>query len=114
MTRTRKLIFAAGIAAVVSGGGVAIAAAATQQDPDPPTAVEEDDGDADDDAPLDEAARAKAEEAALARVGSGTVTEVESDDGGYEVEVRQADGSEIEVHLDRNFAVVTTQTDTED
>jgi uncharacterized membrane protein YkoI len=113
MTRTRKLIFAAGIAAVVSGGGAAIAAATIQQEPDPPIAVEQDD-DADDDAPLDEAVRAKAEEAALASVGSGSVTEIESDDGGYEVEVRQADGTEIEVQLDRNFAVVTTQTDIED
>ena len=169
MTRTRKLIIAAGIAAVVSGGGVAIATAATQQDPDPPeldrasevareavgdgvvTAVEQDDDggydvevrradgtetdvdldrslqvtrteddgadagdDANDDAPLDEATRAQAAEAALASVASGTVTEVESDDGGYEVEVRQRDGRETEVHLDRDFAVVTTQTDTDD
>lgn len=50
---------------------------------------------------------AKASEAALAATGGGTVLAVESDDGdaGYEVEIRQADGGEAEVELDKNFKV---------
>lgn len=55
-------------------------------------------------------AAAKAAAAALAATGGGTVVEVEHQDGDdrgvYEVEVRRADGSEVEVHLDASFRVV--------
>lgn len=53
--------------------------------------------------------RARAEAAALAHVGSGTVTEFDrSDDRDhvYEVEVTLADGRDVDVELDANFAVV--------
>ena len=52
----------------------------------------------------------KAKSAALAAVGGGTVTEVERADGdgggAFEVEVERADGSQLEVHLDRAYDVV--------
>ena len=50
----------------------------------------------------------KAAEAALASTGGGTVLAVETDDGnaGYEVEIRNTDGSEAEVELDKTFKVV--------
>jgi len=54
---------------------------------------------------------ARASEAALAAVGSGTVTEAErSDDADhvYDVEVTREDGTDVDVDLDAGFAVVAT------
>ncbi|WP_218220532.1 PepSY domain-containing protein [Nesterenkonia sp. Act20] len=74
----------------------------------------DDDDDRDDDRDydrvLDAGARERAEQAALEAVGSGTMTDVEaSDDPGeaYDVEVRLPDGSEVDLALDENFAVVS-------
>jgi hypothetical protein len=57
----------------------------------------------------------KAESAAIAAVGGGTVTGVERDDdgtaGAFEVEVEREDGSQVEVHLDRDLNVVGQETD---
>jgi uncharacterized membrane protein YkoI len=55
----------------------------------------------------------KAKSAALAAVGGGAVTEVERDDGtaAFEVEVRRDDGSQVEVHLDRDLNVVGQEAD---
>jgi len=67
-----------------------------------------------DDRTLTAAERASAEKAALDAAGSGTVTDVEaSDDRGeaYEVEVRQADGTEWTVELDADFGVLDQRTD---
>jgi uncharacterized membrane protein YkoI len=68
-------------------------------------------GDARDDAPLTPAETTSATEAALAETGSGEVVDVDrSDDAGhaFEVEVRLADGREIEVRLDADFGVVSS------
>src|SRR3712207_7505100 len=55
----------------------------------------------------------KAKRAAIAAVGGGTVTEVEREDdgsaGGFEVEVKRDDGSQVEVHLDGDYKVVGQQ-----
>jgi uncharacterized membrane protein YkoI len=58
----------------------------------------------------------KAKSAAIAAVGGGTVTEVERDDDGYgpgvfEVEVTRDDGTQVEVHLDGDYNVVSQQAD---
>ena len=57
----------------------------------------------------------KAKSAAIAAVGGGTVTEVERDDGNgtgvFEVEVKRDDGSQVEVHLDRDLNVVGQEAD---
>jgi hypothetical protein len=58
----------------------------------------------------------KAKSAAIAAVGGGTVTEVERDDDGYgpgvfEVEVTREDGTQVEVHLDGDYNVVSQQAD---
>ena len=77
----------------------------------------DDETEADDEADvrtLTAAERASAEKAAVEAVGSGTVTDVEaSDDRGeaYEVEVRQADGTEWTVELDDAFGVLDQRTD---
>lgn len=54
---------------------------------------------------------ARASEAALAAVGGGTVTEAErSDDAdhAFDVEVTREDGTDVDVDLDADFAVVAT------
>jgi hypothetical protein len=55
----------------------------------------------------------RAEKAAVTHVGGGVVTETETGDGGaaYTVEVRKADGSQVEVQLDADFRVTGTEAD---
>jgi hypothetical protein len=55
-------------------------------------------------------ALASASAAALAAVGGGTVTQTEvgDEESYYEVEVTFADGHQVDVQLDENFALVTT------
>ena len=67
-------------------------------------------GDDSDGPALTDADRAMASSAALAKVGQGTVTEVErADDSGtgYEVEVRLTDGSKVDVALGADFQVLS-------
>jgi hypothetical protein len=45
--------------------------------------------------------------------GNVTGTEVGDEEGYYEVEVTSDDGSQADVHLDRDFNVLTTLTDDE-
>lgn len=72
------------------------------------TGVEGSGGDDANLAPLSAEDRDKAASAALARVGQGSVSEVERENGGsaYEVEVRMNDGSEVEVQLGADFQVL--------
>ena len=57
----------------------------------------------------------KAKSAAIAAVGGGTVTEVEREDGGsaggFEVEVKRDDGTQVEVHVGSDLKVVGQQAD---
>lgn len=66
--------------------------------------------------PITGTALARASEAALAETGGGRVTETEvgDEDAYYEVEVTLPDGREVDVHLDRSFAVVTSTADVDD
>ena len=94
----KLLLIAAAVLAVgaLAAGGAAIAA-----------------GTGDDDKPLSGATLDKATAAALAHTGGGTVTETEVGDDGaaYGVEVRLADGSQVEVSLDENFNVIGQEGD---
>ena len=70
----------------------------------------------DDDAsekPITGTALQQASKAALARVGGGEVTDTEigDEEGCYEVEVTRPDGAQVDVHLDRDFDVLGTETD---
>ena len=66
-----------------------------------------------DDEPLTGETYDRAVAAALAHTGSGEVTETEIGDDGaaYEVEVRLADGSQVEVQLDEGFNVIGDEPD---
>jgi uncharacterized membrane protein YkoI len=67
----------------------------------------------DDDAPLTGETRDRAVAAAVAHVGGGEVTETELGDDGaaYGIEVRRPDGTQVEVNLDRNYTVTSTEVD---
>jgi hypothetical protein len=85
--------------AVLAFGGVAIAGA-TQGD--------------DDEQPLSGQVAEDAKAAALKEAGGGSVTEMERDveDGRtYQVEVKKADGTTVDVDLDASFNVVATDSD---
>jgi len=63
-----------------------------------------------DEKPLTGTTATKVKEAALAKVPGGTVLRVETDAGGiYEAHVRKADGSEVEVKVDKNFEVTAVE-----
>jgi len=54
----------------------------------------------------------KAKSVALEQVnGRVTATEFQDEEGYYEVEVTKDDGSQVDVHLDKNFNVLDTQSD---
>jgi hypothetical protein len=102
----RTLVIAAALAIVVALGGAGIAYA--------------NGGGADSEESLTGPDAHKAESAAIAAVGGGTLTEVERDDGDdgygtsggvYEVEVTRDDGTQVEVHLDGDYDVVGQEAD---
>jgi uncharacterized membrane protein YkoI len=103
----KKLAAIAAVAAVLTlGAGTAVVA---QQG-------EDEGAGRDDDAteqPITGSSLEQAKEAALAHVGGGeaTETEVGDEEGYYEVEVTRADGGQVDVHLDRNFDVLSTEGD---
>ena len=99
----RKILAAAAFAAVVAGGA-GIAAAGGDDSTEGP------------DTPITGAALQKAEAAALQETGGGRVTgtEVGDEESYYEVEVTREDGSQVDVQLDENFAVVGSSADVED
>lgn len=103
--RRRLTLIVAGVAAlaVLALGGAAIAGA-TQ-------------GDDEGEQTLSGPAAERASAAALRATGGGSVTEVERDpEGGrlYEVEVKKADGSTVDVELDSSFKVVGEDRDKDD
>jgi hypothetical protein len=70
-------------------------------------------GGGDDETPLTGTALDKATTAALAQTGGGTVVETEVGDDGaaYDVEIRLADGSVVEINLDESFNVIGQEAD---
>jgi len=99
--RTRNILLAVGAVAILGLGGAAIAGA---------TGGRDDDGS---DQAITGPALKRASAAALAHTGSGRVTETEAGDeeGAYEVEVTMPDGSQVDVHLNRDFTVTGDDAD---
>ena len=98
MDRRKKIVIGATGAIVLAGvaaAGVATAAGAGGDD-SPDVAITGTD-------------LARASEAALAEAGGGEVVDSEVEENGYEVEVNLSDGRQIEVQLDENFAVVSSE-----
>lgn len=98
--RTKIMIAGAAVAAAAVGGtGYAMAGGA---DDDDATEV-----------PISGRDLEKASAAALAHTGEGRIsdTEVGDEESYYEVEVTLEDGSQIDVQLDEDFAVVSDEAD---
>lgn len=96
----RAAVIGTTVAAVVlAGGGIALA-----------SGVADDDGS---DTPITGPALEKASRAALAETGGGRVTgtEVGDEESRYEVEVTLSDGSQVDVQLDEDFAVVGSESE---
>ena len=102
-SKKTKIAVAAG-AAVVLAGGIAGTAFAGSGDDD------------ETDRPIPAADLEQASDAALAETGGGRVTETEVDDeeSKYEVEVTLDDGTQVDVQLDEDFNVVSSENDGKD
>ena len=101
MTRRRKLLITGTVVLALGAGGVGIAQAVG--------------GDSDEQATGPDADRAKA--AAVKAVGGGSAVSVERDDddgGAWEVEVRKAGGSVVEVDLTRDLKQSGAERDDDD
>ena len=96
--KTKAGLLAAPVIAALAFGGVALAGGAGDDD-----ATER---------PIPGSAKDRAGAAALKHVGSGRVTETEvgDEEGYYEVEVTRP-GGEVNVHLDPDFKVTSTEDD---
>jgi uncharacterized membrane protein YkoI len=99
----RKLLIAGAAILALAAGGTGIAVA---------TGGGDDEGSQQ---PISGSALEKASAAALAETGGGQVTETEvgDEEGYYEVEVTRSDGSQVDVHLNRDFSVIDSSADGE-
>lgn len=97
--RHRKMWIGAGAAAVAAAGAVAAMGAASANH--------------DSEEPITGDALEQAGAAALEHTGGGTVTDTEvgDEEGFYEVEVTLGDGTQVDVHLDKDFAVLGDESD---
>ena len=102
----RRMKIALGAAAAAVAAGVAAAGVATAAD----TATDDSA-----DVAISGTDLERASEAALAETGGGEVvdSEAEDEENGYEVEVNLDDGRQVEVQLDADFAVVSSDVNAE-
>jgi hypothetical protein len=107
-SRLKKLILAGAAVVALGVGGTAIAGS---------VGSDEGGGTGDDGAgkPITGAALDKASRIALDEVGGGrvTATELQDEEGYYEIEVQRPDGSQVDVHLDSHFNVLNSRGDGE-
>ena len=109
------LIGAGALGLALGGYGIASAATGVSSTQTPATQVDDDGpGETNDsDTPLSGTDLDRAVAAALDHTGGGEVTETELGDDGaaYGVEIRLADGSQVEVNLDTDFTVIGSAPD---
>jgi uncharacterized membrane protein YkoI len=100
MGKRLKAGLIAATALALAGGGAAIAGAAGGGDDGSGT-------------PITGSALDQAKAAALEQTGGGqvTATEIRDEEGYYEVEVKKADGSQVDVHLDRHYNLIDASPD---
>ena len=126
MTKKIRGVLVAVVAiGALAGGGAAIAGAQSSDTPPEPSAPaseqaienEASENEASENESAEQLSGTRADEAAqvaLDAVGGGKLLGVESgDDGGsgFEVEIEQTDGTQVEVNLDQNLEVVSQGTD---
>ena len=104
--RIKKWVIAGAAVVALGAGGTAIAGGAGSDD---------NGGTGDDGAgkPITGPALDRASRVALDHVGGGTVTatELQDEEGYYEIEVKRDDGSQVDVHLDSHFNVLDSSGD---
>jgi uncharacterized membrane protein YkoI len=103
--KLKGALIAAPVIAALAGGGAAIAGA---------TGGGGDSNDKGRDTPaVSGSAFDRASAVALKEAGGGQVSgsEIRDEEGYYEIEVRRSDGSQVDVHLDRNFNVLDASAD---
>jgi uncharacterized membrane protein YkoI len=101
MQRRTKYLVAGAVAASALAAGTGIAIAGGEDDDEGP------------DTPITGADLERASTAALEHTGGGRVTETEAGDeeSYYEVEVTLDDGTQVDVQLDEQFRVVSSESD---
>jgi uncharacterized membrane protein YkoI len=99
--KLKRIVIALAAVAALGAGGAAIATAAGGGDDDKSEKA------------ISGATLDRASTAALAHTGGGEVTDTEvgDEESYYEVEVTRADGSQVDVQLDRDFKVVGAEGD---
>lgn len=104
MRRRNKWAAAAGAAALLAGAGGGVAMANGGDGDDAREGKEQS---------ISGTALERASSAALAHTGGGEVTETEvgDEEGYYEVEVTREDGGQVDVHLDSDFNILSTEDD---
>ena len=104
--KLRRGLLAGAAVAALAGGGAAIAGA---------TGGGEDEGVLDDGTgqPVKGSTLERASAVALDQTGGGRVTgsEIDDEEGYYEIEVTRDDGSQTDVHLDGDFNVLGAESD---
>ena len=103
-SRTKKGLIAAGVVAVLGVGGAAVAVGTDEAGDDDATQKS-----------ITGSALKQASEAALQETGGGEVTETEvgDEESYYEVEVTTDEG-QVDVQLDKNFNVVSSEGDSDE
>jgi uncharacterized membrane protein YkoI len=124
--KIKRGLLVTGAVAALAGGGAAIAGAAgnpgdtpsaspaTSAEHEAPGARDDESGrDDGEGTPVTGSELDRASAVALDATGGGQVTGSEKNDeeGYYEIEVTRDDGSEVDVHLDRNLDVLSTEAD---
>jgi uncharacterized membrane protein YkoI len=101
--KIKRIVIAVAAVAALGAGGAAIATAAGGGDDDGTEKA------------ISGGALDRASQAALAHTGGGEVTDTEvgDEESYYEVEVTRADGSQVDVQLDRDFQVVGAEGDSD-
>lgn len=102
-TKVAVAVAAVAVAALGIGTGVAVAGSSDQEDTGP-------------DVPITGTDLERATAAALEHTGEGRVTETEvgDEESYYEVEITLDDGSQVDVQLDEQFAIVGQSADVEE
>jgi uncharacterized membrane protein YkoI len=100
-TKAKRILIATVALVALALGGAAVAGAT---------------GGEDNEKPITGNALHRASRAALQQAGGGRVsaTEVGDEEGYYEVEVTRDDGSQVDVHLDRDLHVIGASADRQD
>lgn len=113
MSKKLKLILVAGAALAVLGASGAAIAGTTRGGDDGAAVEGTSAGDDGSGTPITGGALDRAKALALKATGGGevTATEVRDEEGYYEVEVRRNDGSQVDVHLNRNLDVLDAPAD---